>query len=160
MSQKTIILISTLFIVLIAGMFIFAYMKRAEIQQPVPEEQVPIEVPTDPYADIARIDAKHYFIDGTHTLVGEVVVPTPCDLVEAQATVAESAPEQVTIDFTVVNTAESCAQVQTPYRFRTDFVASAEAVIAGRFMGRSIELNVIPAAPGEVPEEFELFSKG
>ncbi|MCA9362338.1 hypothetical protein KC906_03100, partial [Candidatus Kaiserbacteria bacterium] len=73
MSQKSIILVVSLFIIIVAGMFMYANLKKAELAdestpQPLPTEQ---ETPV-PYPDITRIDAKHYFIDGVHTLVGEV----------------------------------------------------------------------------------------
>lgn len=161
MSQKSIILVVSLFIIIVAGMFMYANLKKAELAdestpQPLPTEQ---ETPV-PYPDITRIDAKHYFIDGVHTLVGEVNFPTPCDLLEADAVVMESFPEQVVVDFSVINNAESCAQVVTAQRFMVDFQASSEASISARFMGRDIDLNLIPAAEGETPEEFELFIKG
>lgn len=161
MSQKSIILIVSLFILIVAGMFIYANMKKAELQPEVnvnTEEQS--EEASNPYPEITRIDAKHYFIDGVHTLVGEVNMPTPCDLLEGEATVAESSPEQVTVNFTVINNAEICAQVVTAQRFKVEFSASEEASISARFMGREINLNLIPATPGETPEEFELFIKG
>jgi len=159
MSQKSIVLVVTIFILLVAGMFIFAKLKSNELASETATTTPPVETPV-PYPDITRIDAKHYFIDGTHTLVGEINMPTACDLVEATATVAESYPEQVTVNFNVINNAEDCAQVITPYRFRVDFVASSEAVISGRFMGRDVILNLIPAAADEKPEDFELFLKG
>lgn len=158
MSQKSIILIVTLFALLIAGMFMYANLKNAELQQePVVVTEEPVVVP---YPDITRVDAKHYFIDGKHTLVGEIMFPTPCDLLEAEAMVMESYPEQVVIDFNVINNADSCAQVVTAQRFKVEAIASAEATFTARFMGRDIELNLIPAAEGEVPEDFEVFIKG
>lgn len=140
-------------------MFTYAHLKKAELQtqnQPEPaqtEEEIP-------YPYITRIDAKHYFIDGKHTLVGEIEMPTPCDLVETSASVMESFPEQVIVDFTVINNAEMCAQALTAQRFKVDFQASMEASIAARFMGRAVDLNLIPAAAGETPDEFEIFIKG
>lgn len=159
MSQKSIILIVTLFALIVAGMFMYANLKKAELQlEPeVVQTNEPIEVP---YPDITRIDVKHYFIDGKHTLVGEVMFPTQCDLLEAEALVMESYPEQVVVNFNVINNAETCAQVVTAQRFKVEFEASQEASITARFMGRDIELNLIPAAEGEVPEDFEVFIKG
>ena len=165
MSQKSIVLIVILFILIVAGMFIFAYLKQGEVaEEPAPStpEQVDgdTEEAPDPYADITRVSAKHYFIDGTHTLVGEINMPTPCDLLEAEATVMESMPEQIHISFSVINNADMCAQVITPQRFKVSAEASEAATFTAEFMGRPIELNLIPAAPGEVPEDFEVFIKG
>lgn len=161
MSQKSIILIIVVFILLVIGMFIFASLKKTELTDLTPPTEVPVGESEDvPYAYIDRIDAKHFYLDGKHSIVGEIEMPTPCDLVDTSVSVAESMPEQVTIDFTVVNTAETCIQVITPYRFRVDFDASAEAVIKARFMGREVILNLLPAGEDETPEDFELFIKG
>lgn len=161
MSQKSIILIVVLFVLLVAGMFTFAYLKNSELtaESNITPAQ-PAEKVEDLYSDITRIDAKHYFIDGIHTLVGEIIMPTPCDLVETEAVVAESFPEQVTLFFSVINNAETCAEVLTAYRFQAEFKASEQATITARFMERDVILNLIPAAAGETPDEFELFIKG
>lgn len=161
MSQKSIILIIILFVLLVAGMFVFAYLKSSElktVETPVVDDV--FNDADDPYADITRIDVKHYFIDGKHTLVGEVNLPTPCDLLEANAVVMESFPEQVRIEFRVINNSNTCEQTITAARFSVEALASEKASFNGQFMGRAIELNLIPAAPGEVPEDFELFIKG
>ncbi len=159
MKQSTIIVSVTIFLLILTGMFFFAHVKQQEmVRDEGSQSDEPITA--DPYATITRIDAKHYFIEGIHTLVGEIPMPTPCDLVEASAVVAESYPEQVLIDFTVINNAETCDQVVTPYRFQVEFTASQEARITAKLMGRPVELNLIPATEGETPDEFELFLKG
>ena len=161
MNQKSIILIVTLFVMIVVGMFVYAYLKQSELEQvEMVENAETAAVESVPHADITRVDAKHYLIDGTHTLVGEINFPTPCDLLEAESVVMESYPEQVIIDFSVINNAENCIQVATAQRFKVDFRASDEATITARFMGRDIDLNLIPAAEGELPEDFELFIKG
>jgi len=157
MDKKTIIAIMLFFAVLVAGMFIFAYLKKAEIQ----EEQTILEPePEVEYASVSRIEAKHYYVDGVHTVAGEINMPTPCDLLEVDAQVAESIPEQITLNFNVINNAEMCAQVITAQRFMVSASASEEATFSALFMGREVELNLIPALPGEMPEDFEVFIKG
>lgn len=161
MSQKSIILVVTLFVLIVAGMFVYANLKKNELNNKDMANQVEVTEDQElPYPDITRIDAKHYYIDGTHTLVGEINFPTPCDLLEANAVVMESFPEQVRVDFNVVNNSDTCVQVVTAQRFKVEAVASDEATFSAKFMGRDVELNLIPAATGEVPEEFELFIKG
>lgn len=159
MDKRSIVLVMSLFALIVAGMFIFAYLKKQEVSAPAP---VASSTPTAvvPYADITRIDAKHYFIDGVHTFVGEIPFPTPCDLLESKALVMESYPEQIRLDFTVINNAEMCAQVVTAQRFLVTATASEQATTTATFMGRPVELNLVPAAPGEKPEDFELFIKG
>jgi len=159
LNQRTIAFFIGLFLAVVAGMFAFAYFSRPT-DVPLGTNEDQMSDADGPYSDITRIDAKHFYIDGTHTVAGEILMPTPCDLLEANATVAESSPEQVTIDFTVINNAETCTQVVTPQRFLVSFDASPDATIQARFMGRDVELNLVPAAEGETPEDFELYIKG
>ena len=161
MSKKSTTLIAAFFILLISGMFIYAHLKEKELEQP-DSSQNPTEKPAevDMYAYIDRVDAKHYYIEGTHTFVGEIVLPTPCDLLEVNSVVRESYPEQVTLEFTVINNSNDCAKQLTNQRYKTEVTASEEASFTATFMGREIVLNIIPAAEGELPEDFELFIKG
>ena len=147
-----------LFVIIIIGMFIFAYLNKNE-QAVVLDDDV-TQVETTPYDYITRVDGTHYYIDGEHTVVGEILMPTPCDLLEADIAVAESFPEQISINFSVINNAESCIQQITPARYKVSAPASAEATFSAQFMGRQVELNLTPAPEGETPDEFEVFLKG
>lgn len=158
MDRRTIVLIVVVFILIIIGMFTFTGLMKKEVEVKV-EPDVLVEEPI-PYPGITRIDAKHYFIDGLHTFVGEIEMPTPCDLVEVDSLVRESSSEQVQLDFTVINNAEACAQVITAQRFLVEAKASKDATISATFMGRTVELNLTPALEGELPADFELFIKG
>ncbi len=159
MKQHGIIAAIVIFVLIIAGMFIFAFLKKSEIAQAPAEVPAPT-VTTTPYDSITRIEAKHFYTDGTHTVAGEILFPTMCDLLNWSSRVSDSAPEQVTIAFTVVNNAETCAAATMPVRFLESFKAGEDAVIRATLNGRAVELNLIPAAPGEKPEDFELFIKG
>lgn len=159
MERKGIVTVIIILVVLIGGILIFANMERAEREDTAANDTPPASDEVR-YPQITQIDAKHFFIDGMHTLAGEITFPTPCDLLDWDVTVAESFPEQVTVSFSVTNYAETCAQVLTQQRFKVDFEASEEATIRARFEGRPIELNLIPALPGESPDDFELFIKG
>jgi hypothetical protein len=160
MDKKTIILIVMLFGLIVVGMFAYAFIKKselaAEVTMPVPQSEP--EVVSYPMVD--RIDAKHYFDGVTHTFVGEIDLPTPCDLLTTKSIVRESSPEQIELDFKVINNADLCIQQITTQRFSVTATASKEAEVSAVFMGRVIPLNLIPAAPGEKPEDFELFIKG
>ncbi|MEZ4104330.1 MAG: hypothetical protein R3B60_03525 [Candidatus Paceibacterota bacterium] len=159
MNKSSIILIVVLFILVVVGMFMFSSFKNEEIQNTDEEENVePTEQAEVP--DPKRIDAKHFYIDGTHTFVGEITMPTPCDLVDVSAMVMESYPEQIKLDFKVINTADTCAQVLTNQRFSVEATASREATVTATFNGQPAELNLIPAAVGETPDEFEIYIKG
>jgi hypothetical protein len=158
MNRRAVVLAMALFLVLIAGMFIFAFLQQNEGE---PADQTGTDIDTeDRYASIETVTAKHFYEDGVHTLVGEIPMPTPCDLVEADVRVAESMPEQVMVSFEVVNNAEFCAQVITDQRFMVTATTSADATFSATFNGRPVTINLVDPAPGESPEDFELFIKG
>lgn len=160
MENRNIIIAVALLSLIVVGMFIFTYLKKQEIKNNDPiktDEMVAVSVP---YAQITRIDAKHFFDGKTHTLAGEILMPTPCDLLNWDTRVAESNPEQITVDFNVVNHTESCTQMITPQRFKVSFDAGENASIRATFVGRFVELNLLPASPDESPDDFELFIKG
>lgn len=160
MKHHGIVAAIVIFVLIIAGMFIFAFLKTSEISN-VPVQPVTDETEEElPYGAITRIDGKHYFNGTEHTVVGEILMPTACDLLNWDTAVAESMPEQATISFTVVNSSEVCAQVVTPQRFYVRFNASEQATIDATLNGRAVELNLVPAAPGELPEDYEFSGKG
>jgi hypothetical protein len=146
-------------LLIIGGMFGYAYFKKAELEKVTIDEEVS-KSDISPYSSITTIDAKHFFQNNEHTIVGEIPMPTPCDLLNWTIRVAESFPEQVTIDFAVVNNAEVCTQVVTPQRFKIPFKSSKDASIGATLQGRPVILNLIPGLPGETPDDFELFIKG
>jgi hypothetical protein len=146
MDRRTIVLTVFVFVLIIIGMFTFTGLMKKEakvdeVPQVIVEESLP-------------------YSNGLHTYVGELEMPTPCDLVEAKSTIRESLPEQVTLDFTVINNSQNCTQVITSQRFLVEAKASKEATTRAFFMGREVILNLIPALPGESPLDFELFIKG
>ncbi len=159
MNTKTTVVSIVVFIMILTGMFGYAFIKQRQLQntQIEPEPQVN---DVGRYDHITRVTAKHFYIDGVHTFAGEIVMPTPCDLLEANTSVAESFPEQISINFSVINNAEFCTKVETPQRFKVSATASDQATTRAFFEGREIELNLVPAAEGETPDEFELFIKG
>lgn len=159
MEKRSIILFVVLFAAIVAGMFVFAYLKRQESAS-LPPVQTATSTATTTIPYITRVDAKHYFENGEYTFVGVVEMPTPCDLLTVESKVEESMPETIVLNFSVINNADVCAQVITPQRFMVKASASPEARVRAQWAGVPIELNLIPASPGEKPEDFELFIKG
>lgn len=157
MNQRALIVSGVIFLVLIGGMFGYAAMKRAELNKPA----VVIPEPVVEDASQIRVNAVHFFKDGVHTVVGDLMVPTPCDLIQADALVAESMPEQVTIQLTTINNDDTCAQVMTLQRFRVEFTASEGASIRATLDGTQVVLNLRDAEPGTEPDKLEdLYFKG
>ncbi len=159
MQSRTIILVVILLGAIVAGMFTYTFLAK-EATAPSPEDTADTDTQNVDTYGITRIDAKHFYIDGVHTIVGEVPMPTPCDLLTYDSRVAESHPEQVTFAFGVKNDADTCAQVVTIQRFMVSATASNQATLQATFNGQPIELNLIEAEPGETPDDFELYIKG
>ncbi len=160
MKRHGIIAAIVIFVLIIAGMFVFAFLKKSELEKIPEDTTTEVRPTTTPYDSITRVDAKHFFIDGTHTVAGELMLPTTCDLLNWDSVIRETMPESITIDFTVINNDKSCEEATAPQKFLVSFDASDTATIDARLNGRKVELNLIPALPGEKPEDFELFIKG
>lgn len=160
MHTKHIALVVTLLLALVAGMFLFAYFKRAEYQVPTQTSNTPLQQEAAP--EFATITAKHYYDENTgmHTLVGELPMPTPCDLLTASAIVRDNGANAL-VAFDVVNNSQgACAQVVTAQRFKVEFKAPEGVRIDATYKGKPVTLNLIPAGEGEDPSDFELFIKG
>jgi hypothetical protein len=160
MEHKNIVAAVVVLVLIIVGMFVFAYLKKNEMNEAENIPPVANEDVDGPYANISRIDAKHFYEEPTHTIAGEILMPTPCDLLNWTTRIQESSPESVIVDFDIVNHSEMCTQVVTPQRFKVSFDASEGANIRATLEGRNVELNLVPALPGETPDDFELFIKG
>jgi len=161
MDKKSIVLGVSLLVLIVVGMFGYSYFARQSAESDGSQNDNGLAQP-EPilYPEITRIDAKHFYADGTHTIVGSLIMPTPCDVLTAEASVAESFPEQVALAVSVLRTDEMCAQVLSEQRFLVTASASEAATFRAEFMGRPVQLNLIPASPGETPETVEIFEKG
>ncbi len=118
------------------------------------------EVKGEETENIPDITAKHQWKNGKHIVAGEVNLPTPCYLLSTDSVVAESLPEQVTLQFTATTQGDMCAQVVTTERFKIEFDASQDATITATWNGKPAKLNLIPAGPNEDLLNFEIFLKG
>jgi hypothetical protein len=112
-----------------------------------------------PAGEVLTINGWHSYQANTHVVAGELAVPTPCYLVAAEAMVAESFPEQVTIAITATEPAraEVCAQVITAKTFSVEFAASESATIRATVNGEAVTLNLMPVAPGAELDNLSAF---
>lgn len=157
MNQRAIVAAAVLFAIIVLGMFLYARFRSDNLYRAEPVPLPPVNQPSG----ITHVDAKHFFKDGTHTVAGELLMSTPCDLLEATANVAKSLPEQVMIDIKIINNTDGvCAQTITPQRFKASFKASEQAKIEATVNGKPVILNLIEAEPGENPDDFEVHIKG
>lgn len=148
----TIIIIAVL--IVLTGFGLWFYNRAPQVDEGVVSNEVSDNAP------VQTINAKHQFVGGKHIVAGEVDLPTPCHILATDVVVAESLPEQVTINFTSSTQADFCAQVITPARFKVEFNASENASIKATWNGKSATLNLIPVGQNENLDDFELFMKG
>lgn len=107
------------------------------------------------------VTAKHQFKDGTHTIAGELNLPTPCHILDTRAVIRASFPEQVVVEFSVRSEdAELCAQVITPARFKILFDALEDVIITATINSEPVILNLFKVGNEEDLDDFELFIKG
>ncbi len=86
MQKREIILVCALLFVLVCGMFVYTYLAR-EAKEVTMEPPATLPVANERYS-VDRIDGKHFYRNGVHTIVGEIAKPTPCDLLTYVSTVA------------------------------------------------------------------------
>lgn len=158
MSKGTIVSSVVALIIIIGGASYFYFGPDSLMFWKTKESPKDTVIPFEPEHE--RINAKHQFKNGTHIIAGEVNQPTPCYILTTDARVAESFPEQVTINFVSTTEAEACIQVVTTERFKVEFQASKDTTIRATWNGRPVELNLIPAGANEDLTNFEIFIKG
>lgn len=152
MSTRSIILVITLFVIIVIGMVIFAVLKSHELTTSPAYVVVATSTKSTNSYGINKIEGTHYFNDGVHTVAGELRMPTPCDLLDATATVTDNGLN-VTLTFNVINRSDYCAQVETESRFKVSATAAKEANFTATFMGQPVILNLIEARLNEKPNE-------
>jgi hypothetical protein len=162
MNRLTLLIITGVLVFISVVFFAFLYLKSQNddvVTMPV-NNSVSDVIIEDPYASITRITAQHFFVGGVHTLTGEIPMPTPCDTLDPKVVIAESSPEQVMVQFDILNESETCASVITPQRFKVEFTASENASIRASLNRRPVEFNLIPMTAADDPDEAEIFIKG
>lgn len=89
------------------------------------------------------VSATRTFANSRHTVRGTIMTPTPCHALTHDVMIAESYPEQVTIQFSVNAPAGDmmCAQVIDEKDFTITFSASEQASIRATLNGEPITLS-------------------
>ncbi len=114
-----------------------------------------IDVPTR-----ATVTAKHAFLDGAHTVAGEIPLPTPCHILESSALTSGDKKSVLITLSSSIKAGDICAEVITPARFKVSAKADKSAVISATLNGQPVTLNLIEAGPNENLDNFELYIKG
>lgn len=125
---------------------------------PVPPTAGPT-TPTAPPAPpelpaLDTVTVYHEYENGTHTYSGVYYTPTPCFALSAEAQVAESMPEQVTLVLTAKDQGGACAMMIDRKAFSVEVKASAEAKFIGVRVNDTISKYKLVEGPNtEIFEE-------
>jgi hypothetical protein len=105
---------------------------------PVADTEEPVATEPEVFGEIS---ITHRYEKGTHIWSGSIEAPTPCSSIETGALVAESYPEQITLELNTMEPAGvACAQVLTAHAFEIHASASPEATV------RAVLVNGLPYA--------------
>lgn len=131
------------------------------VSEPAPTPVQPIEEPVDEpvVEDKETLSITHSFSDGMHTYTGWVTTPTPCYTVSTDGVVAESFPEQISIEITLTPTGEVCPAVLDSKSFEIEAGASEAAILRSvRVNGESVPFTVIAQATA-LSDELEIIEE-
>lgn len=166
MDKKSTYIIAGILILAVIGFIVISFQKTTLDTKPTTTldsasttawENTPAEVIATPKT---VINAKHAFKAGTHTVAGEVPLPTPCDILETTA-VASADMKQVVVQFvSSVKSGDKCPLDVTPARFKVTAKANIDVLISATLNGQPVTLNLIEAGPNENLDNFELYIKG
>ena len=104
-------------------------------------------------------EAQHAYSDGTHIIIGEIGLPTPCHVLDWQAAVETGDPDVITIhlastDMTRIAPGLVCPQVITSEAFGVAVQADEDAAILATLNATEIDLHLEPVDaldPGDIP---------
>lgn len=106
------------------------------------------------------VTAKHAYRSGAHVVAGEIPLPTPCHILDAEGKVSDDRKTVMITFISSVKTGELCAQVITPARFKVSVKASQGAKLSATVNGQPVTLNLIEAGVDDDLDNFELYIKG
>lgn len=106
------------------------------------------------------VTAKHAYRNGEHIIAGEVPLSSPCELLEASATVSTDKKSVLVQLVAGIKSGETCPPSITPTRFKLSGKAEKSATLGATYNGQTVTLNLIEAGPSENLDDFELYIKG
>lgn len=162
MSKQALITISVIVLAIIVGAVLLTTGERSTNQN---NNQVGGAATSSENGFVPNIiNAAHQYNDetGVHIIAGETEVPTPCHALSHDVTIAESMPEQVSLNLSssVEDPDQMCAQEISSQRFKATFEASEDARISATYNGQDVRLNLQEVGPDEDLEDFEVYTKG
>ncbi len=170
MDRKSTLIIAGILILAVIGFIFISLTKKSTLDTSVPTGQTNIATSSDDWVNTPAqnpegnqqiiLTAKHAYQQGAHIVAGELPLPTPCHILDAQMTVSSDQSQILLALTSTVKGDALCAQVITPARFKVSAKANKDAHISATLNGQAITLNLIEAGPDEDLDNFELYIKG
>ena len=111
----------------------------------------------DTMLGVETIEVVDNFQNGTHSLSGKIMMPTPCHALSYDLVILKNSyPEEVEINFSGEQMAEICASVITPFEFKVDVDVSEDASFQATYEGRELLLDISEPAILDIDESTEL----
>ena len=139
MSKFSKVLFSLLALTLVLYVLFVLTGKGLGDESALDKDRVDPDEMTSITGEMSEVKVTTSFEDNVYTYKGVLTVPTPCHNINSDVIVRESFPEQVSIEFTTIETGEVCAQVLVDKKFEVSFQASEQANIQGFYNGLPIQ---------------------
>lgn len=156
MNTRGVILLFGVIVIVLAGIFFFLEGSSSKDMPVIPEDNM--DSKDEDKNTFEKITLFRMSEGSTHTYKGTITLPTPCHTLQTMIVIAESYPEQVTLDLTSASNAPVCAQVVTEKEFTAQFNASPNHTIRLTMNGKEIPIEVVDGNPSRTPpfESIEL----
>ena len=128
-------------LVMIAG--VYSYRHYRSTTRPVDTKPMPA-MPMDPDLSSVAVQATKTYSNGVFHISGTFSLPTPCHTLDVTSLVAESYPEQVSINMTVQDPGNPCVQVIDERAWSIDVKASEQATFRANVNGQVANLVWLP----------------
>lgn len=169
MDKKSTVIIAILVILALIGIFTISLQTSklntvdqvADVASTTKWLNTPADKPNElQITEKTVISAKHAYQNGQHIIAGEVLMPTPCHVLDTSI-IATSDMKQVSVNLlSSIKTGETCAEVITGARFKVSIKADKTAKISATLNGQPVVLNLIEAGANENLDNFDLYIKG
>jgi hypothetical protein len=157
--KKTISIIIVILLVIVIVMAVKSLLEKEPVTNSdniSPERQEAIEEGDNRPEDTLNVKRQH--IDGTHTFVGTIILPTPCNSYNAE--VVSGNPAEIKITINELGPAETCIAVTDPRDFKVSYQAPFEQEFIITINGTEYNLNLFEVPEDENIDTVELYIKG
>lgn len=158
-NQKLTIAFVCVFTLTISGMFVFTHLKKQELEMKGRALEERVENISQSSYGITYIEATHLMEGSRHVVVGEIMLPTPCDILSWVVEQNATQLQEVTLAFEVNRRGTICENSPKASPFAIYFDAPTNAQIDASLDGVPVPLKLSEAPPGTKPEEYTTFIK-